>query len=91
MNYKIGETVRLECRFSGMPVPAIHWYKDEIPFEKNDSRIIFHNGNEILYIQFVTIEDAGNYRCEATNRLGVASAQSTLKIKSKFGALDAST
>ncbi|XP_068162540.1 neuronal cell adhesion molecule a isoform X3 [Antennarius striatus] len=65
-----GETLVLECIAEGLPTPNITWQKDggELP----SGRTKFHNFQKTLQIHDVTEADAGDYRCKATNSLGVA-------------------
>lgn len=80
----LGEPLRLQCKFAGIPVPVVIWYKEELPFQPdaNDTRISFNEKNTMIDIKFIKMEDEGKYRCEATNRLGSASKETTLKITS---------
>lgn len=52
------------------PTPEISWQKDggELP----SSRMSFHNFQKTLKISDVNEADAGDYRCTATNSLGIA-------------------
>ncbi|XP_047245998.1 neuronal cell adhesion molecule a isoform X11 [Girardinichthys multiradiatus] len=63
-----GETLELECIAEGLPTPAILWQKDggRLP----SGRTGFHNFNKTLKISDVNEDDAGDYRCTATNKLG---------------------
>ncbi|KAM3587800.1 uncharacterized protein V6R79_014177 [Siganus canaliculatus] len=65
-----GETLELECIAEGLPTPDISWQKDggELP----SSRMTFKNFQKTLRISDVTETDAGDYRCTATNILGIA-------------------
>uniref|UniRef100_A0A4W6DAR6 Neural cell adhesion molecule L1 n=1 Tax=Lates calcarifer TaxID=8187 RepID=A0A4W6DAR6_LATCA len=65
-----GDTLELECIAEGLPTPEISWTKDggELP----SSRMSFHNFKKTLKISDVNEADAGDYRCTATNNLGIA-------------------
>lgn len=78
----LGEPLKLECVFEGVPTPVIQWYKDDIVIttNDNDTRLQCKDNKETLYIRFLKIEDEGTYRCEARNRLGVAEATTKLKL-----------
>lgn len=82
----IGESLRLECFTTGLPVPLMKWYKndDEFFIEDNTTRISFNNDNMILDIQFLTAEDAGLYKCVSWNRIGTDSKTIELEIPSKL-------
>lgn len=82
----LGEPLRLQCKFSGIPEPNIRWYKDDLLFEPdvNDTRVGIFERNTMLDIKYIKSEDEGKYRCEGRNRLSTASAMTTLKISSKY-------
>nr|XP_020470051.1 neuronal cell adhesion molecule-like isoform X16 [Monopterus albus] len=74
-----GETLELECIAEGLPTPEISWQKDggELP----SSRVYFHNFKKTLKISNVNEDDAGDYRCTATNNMGTA--QHVIKVTVK--------
>lgn len=80
----LGEPLRLQCKFSGIPVPTINWFKDDILFQPdaNTTRVGLYERNTLLDIKFIRIEDEGTYRCEGLNRLGSTSRATALKITS---------
>ncbi|KAM9327316.1 neuronal cell adhesion molecule a [Pholidichthys leucotaenia] len=65
-----GETLELECIAEGLPTPDISWQKDggELPA----ARMSFHSFSKMLRISDVREDDAGDYRCTATNSHGTA-------------------
>lgn len=63
-------TARIPCPIIGYPEPQIVWYKDNIPLEI-EGRVTFDKVNGILSITQTTEQDAGKYRCEATNQFPV--------------------
>lgn len=86
MRKSLGEPLRLQCKFTGIPVPVVQWFKDEALFEPktNHSRIGLYDKNTMLDIKYIKMEDEGKYRCVGGNRLGSASRSTTLKITSKL-------
>lgn len=82
----LGEPIRFQCIFAGIPRPTIQWYKDNqlLELDENDSRLVFHENKTLLDIKFVKSEDEGSFKCEAISRLGMASRETKLKITSKF-------
>lgn len=82
----LGEPIRLQCLFTGIPRPSIQWYKDNtlLELDENDSRMVFHENKTLLDIKFVKSDDEGAFKCEASSRLGIASRETKLKIISNF-------
>lgn len=82
--HSLGEPLVLNCKFLGIPRPNIRWYRDDVEIieDENDSRISFHDNKTILDIKYIKIEDQGKYKCAASNRLGDAARETTLKITS---------
>ncbi|XP_013872418.1 neuronal cell adhesion molecule a isoform X2 [Austrofundulus limnaeus] len=63
-----GETLVLECIAEGLPTPDVSWYRDD--GQPLSSRTSFENFKKTLKISNVDEDDAGVYRCTATNKLG---------------------
>lgn len=82
----LGEPVRLQCSFAGIPRPTNQWYKDNelLELDESDGRLMFHENKTLLDIKFVKSEDEGTFKCEGSSRLGTTSLQTKLKITSKF-------
>lgn len=80
----LGEPLRLNCKFTGIPRPKITWYKDdtEILPETNDPRVVFHDNNTVLAIQYIKAGDDGRYKCVGANRIGSVTRETVLKITS---------
>ncbi|XP_035275397.1 immunoglobulin superfamily DCC subclass member 4 [Anguilla anguilla] len=60
-----GGTARFECRVDGLPAPSITWEKDQVPLPAHSRFISLPNG--ALQILGARSEDAGAYRCVASN------------------------
>lgn len=80
--HQLGEPLQLKCKFSGIPRPEIHWYRDNRELTPN-KQISLRDNNTVLDIRYITIEDEGKYKCVVSNRLGSAVRETSLKIKSK--------
>ncbi|XP_060239808.1 leucine-rich repeats and immunoglobulin-like domains protein 1 isoform X2 [Meriones unguiculatus] len=75
----VGETVALQCKANGSPTPRITWLKGGRPLSLTE-RHHFTPGNQLLVVQNVVVEDAGQYTCEMSNPLGTERAHSQLSI-----------
>ncbi|CCD74303.1 Ig-like domain-containing protein [Caenorhabditis elegans] len=64
----LDSAARIQCPIVGYPEPQIVWYKDKFPLEI-EGRVKFTAG--VLSIEGAQEEDAGVYRCEATNQFPV--------------------
>lgn len=61
---------RISCPVIGYPVPQVIWFKDNFPLELGE-RVTFDKKSGVLSIEGIKEEDAGVYRCEATNQFPV--------------------
>ncbi|XP_028374660.1 leucine-rich repeats and immunoglobulin-like domains protein 1 isoform X1 [Phyllostomus discolor] len=75
----MGDTVALQCKAAGSPPPRITWLKGDRPLSLTE-RHHFTPGNQLLVVQNVVAEDAGQYTCEMSNALGTERAHSQLSV-----------
>lgn len=80
-----GQSVVLDCKVRGFPVPSLRWFKD-------DEEIIDHprihaegdgKGGYSLYIDRINKGDEAAYRCRAENIEGACSCFFFLSVKVK--------
>ncbi|CAH1392580.1 unnamed protein product, partial [Nezara viridula] len=77
----VGTSISWNCSVIGVPEPEVIWYKDnQILVTKND-RVKLENRNHTLRVTYANIEDAGLYKCIASNSAGNVSAENMLKIR----------
>lgn len=77
-----GNTHLLECTVTGNPLPTVQWYKNETNIDDSpDYAITYNNGEAVVKFDEVVAEDAANYSCKATNRLGQASTTAKLEVE----------
>ncbi|XP_045078876.1 leucine-rich repeats and immunoglobulin-like domains protein 1 [Coregonus clupeaformis] len=81
----VGETVVLQCKALGSPLPKITWLRNDQPFRPSD-RHHFTPGNQLLVIGSAALEDAGRYTCVMSNRLGTERAHSQLSVRQRHTA-----
>jgi hypothetical protein len=86
VNATEGDNARFEVKVSGYPSPKVQWYhrKNEI---KSDGRFVITKSDTeqtyTLNIKDVNVNDAGFYKCVASNDAGDTEAQSKLVIEEK--------
>ncbi|XP_072945606.1 hemicentin-2-like [Epargyreus clarus] len=74
---KISDQVTLECKVTGNPLPEVRWMKDGLQIVTNKKYNIFRD-NTLRFM--ASLEDKGNYTCEARNDIGEASNTTTLNV-----------
>ncbi len=64
-----GDTLRLECVVTGVPLPVVTWTKDSLSLTSSmNINLVFNpGGRAVLIINSVSVEDSGVYICNATN------------------------
>ncbi|XP_036600625.1 muscle M-line assembly protein unc-89-like [Trichosurus vulpecula] len=77
----VGTAAYFQCLVRGSPKPMVNWYKDGKlvqgnRFSSEESDTGFHN----LFITSLIPTDEGEYRCVATNQLGMAETCATLTL-----------
>ncbi|XP_022800875.1 hemicentin-2-like isoform X2 [Stylophora pistillata] len=72
-NVTEGETVDLTCAASGMPQPNVSWIKP------NNQSVA---GN-VLKLENISRNEAGQYKCEASNECGNATAMASIDVHCK--------
>lgn len=79
---KQDESTRYECKIGGSPEIKVLWYKDEVEIQESSKfRMSFEDSVAILEMHSLSVEDSGDYTCEARNAAGSASSSTSLKVK----------
>ncbi|KTF74069.1 hypothetical protein cypCar_00016025 [Cyprinus carpio] len=83
---KLGQTVKLVCKVTGTPKPAIKWYKDGHAVKEDEHHITSEGqlGACYLVLTGVIEADSGQYMCYATNDAGNASTLANIMIDVLF-------
>uniref|UniRef100_A0A8D1GSD4 Immunoglobulin superfamily DCC subclass member 4 n=1 Tax=Sus scrofa TaxID=9823 RepID=A0A8D1GSD4_PIG len=78
-------TARFQCHVEGLPAPVITWEKDQVTVPEELRLITLPNG--VLQILDVQEDDAGSYRCVATNSAHQHISQEALLRVARRGSL----
>ncbi|XP_039718622.1 vascular endothelial growth factor receptor 1 isoform X1 [Pteropus medius] len=70
----------LDCHAHGVPEPQLTWFKNDHKIQQEPG-IILGPGSSTLFIERVTEEDEGVYRCKATNQKGSAESWARLTVR----------
>ena len=79
----VGETVRFNCSFSGIPRPHIRWFfhsgVSTVQLTQTGDHYVITNG--LLEILQIRKEREGKYICQAVNIAGQTQAEAYLTVK----------
>ncbi|XP_051842484.1 vascular endothelial growth factor receptor 1 [Antechinus flavipes] len=76
----ISNSTTLDCQAKGVPEPQITWFKNNHEIQQEPG-IILGPGSSTLFIERVTEEDEGFYRCRATNQKGSVQSSAYLTVQ----------
>lgn len=79
-----GQSIAIDCPVSGVPPPAIKWFKDDViikPMESINVKTLY-NGRR-LEITEAEVYDAGRYKCRADSVAGSAERNYELHVLGK--------
>jgi hypothetical protein len=83
----IGENARIQCQYSGLPMPTITWYKDGKAIPNDDQRIVITQETPVLSVLTINntaMDDKGVYSVKLTNLAGDVEGKANLNVKRKF-------
>ncbi|XP_006894149.1 PREDICTED: vascular endothelial growth factor receptor 1 [Elephantulus edwardii] len=76
----ISNSTTLDCPAKGVPEPQITWFKNNHKIQQEPG-IILGPGSSTLFIERVTEEDEGIYRCKASNQKGSVESSAYLTVQ----------
>lgn len=80
MAVRVGEVIRLQCLAHGTPPLTYAWSKLE---GRLPPRAEVNGGD--LQINLATAEDAGSYKCVASNKVGSSQVVAKVTVRCKYG------
>lgn len=79
---KKGDATQLACKVTGTPPIKITWFANDREIkESSKHKMSFVESTAVLQLTDVTIEDSGEYMCEAQNEAGSDHCGSILIVK----------
>nr|XP_019592053.1 PREDICTED: vascular endothelial growth factor receptor 1 [Rhinolophus sinicus] len=76
----VSSSTTLACSADGVPEPQITWFRNNHKIQQEPG-IILGPGSSTLFIERVTEEDEGVYRCRATNQKGSVESSAYLTVQ----------
>ncbi|XP_067941515.1 neogenin-like isoform X2 [Watersipora subatra] len=70
MDLLVGDTLMLRCSVESNSVVSYSWTRNGQPLVSS-SRVLLHAHGSVLEVRALNRSDAGGYRCQAENRVGV--------------------
>jgi hypothetical protein len=76
----------IQCEVTGLPIPAVEWYKDGVLVEMSDNvqMEVKNKVLNVLTIKSVTSENFGTYTVRAKNEIGVVECSAILNVDSRL-------
>uniref|UniRef100_A0A8C5JD12 Ig-like domain-containing protein n=1 Tax=Junco hyemalis TaxID=40217 RepID=A0A8C5JD12_JUNHY len=76
------DSTTYECKIGGSPEIKVTWYKGETEIHPSEKyRMSFVDSVAVIEMHNLSVEDSGDYTCEAQNPAGSASTSTTLRVK----------
>lgn len=73
------------CLVTGNPLPTVQWFRNDTCVDNDiNYNITYNNGNAILRIPFVRVEDQGVFTVKASNQVGHNECSAILSVEGKF-------
>ena len=80
-----GEVIKLECMITGTPQPNITWSKDHRELiQSRKYQMTYRDAVASMVVNEVMDKDAGQYKCEATNKFGSAMTSATITVLCEY-------
>lgn len=75
-----GDAFVLPCNATGVPAPAVTWFKDGQPLTSHEAVQLTDSGR-VLNFSSVELGDSGKYTCHATSKVGSARATFHVQVQ----------
>uniref|UniRef100_A0A8C0H227 Ig-like domain-containing protein n=1 Tax=Chelonoidis abingdonii TaxID=106734 RepID=A0A8C0H227_CHEAB len=75
------DSTTYECKIGGSPEIKVTWYKDEAEIHDSEKySMSFIDTVAVIEMHNLSVEDSGDYTCEARNAAGTANTSTSLKV-----------
>lgn len=79
-----GAAFEFRCFVTGNPLPTAQWFKNDVCIDHlKDFQITFNNGEAVLRLEEVFLEDQAVFTCKATNPYGTEQCSAALSVERK--------
>ena len=75
----LGSPVNLTCFATGVPQPTLSWFKDDVPISNAIA--------SVLFIERLSLETRGVYKCVASNVHGKDEAEAFVKVDGNISSI----
>lgn len=77
-------TFEFNCLVDGNPLPTVQWYRNDMCVDNDiNYNITYNNGNALLRIPTVRVEDQGIFTVKAINQMGYNECSAILSVEGK--------
>lgn len=87
VNVTESDEARFDVRVAGQPEPVVEWFKNDTKITDEGRTVLLDDEEEDLFslvIEHVKPEDAGVYKCVASNDVGETSCTANLQVQEKM-------
>lgn len=82
---RAGQPLNLSCRVQGTPVIGITWFKNGSEIISDLRHMMSFDGSvATLQVESCSVEDTGDYVCEASSEAGTDQCSSSVTVKGWF-------
>ncbi|MCP9266046.1 Twitchin [Dirofilaria immitis] len=74
---------KLICNVQSNPIPKVEWFKDGSPIDSDRIHLTYRSGVCTMELFSSRVDDAGVYRCEASNTLGTDYTECTVNVQGR--------
>lgn len=73
------------CLVDGNPLPTVQWYRNDMCVDNDiNYNITYNNGNALLRIPNIRVQDQGIFTVKAINQMGYNECSAILSVEGKF-------